>query len=505
MKDRYCSITKLSNCRIIDVEQGAVLPGMQDIYLKGRHILAIDNQSQNGLQADTAIDISGQFVIPGMINTHCHNTYVTPAIVADGSTIATTKRYADIQIRANMEKCIEYGITTLRDALSDNLTKIDSLKAAISAGELAGPRIFTSVLISHQKGACIQPSSMIGKLFMRLLGVPILDYGDEHTGVVLLPKDPKKADCEAAIDIAIQRGADFIKFYDQHEKMLTYKPGAEVLTNRELAECAGYGATIHRRSLMHHLTAESFAAGYLTGVNSLAHLPINRALTEEECVSFKKSVTMIEPTLSLAYYYCWKHSETKSKTIRLDNLSAYRAANYKTIIDKYWIEQLRPPVYRNFGKAMQQNFKSIGGFSMLPFFNYMDKYLSTGFDNIVQLLRYGCFDKICFGNDAGATQCSPATKDIEIDMLKVCCKEVGLNEKETNAFVLKVLTRNGAVALGKESELGCIKEGYLADFAVYSKNPLTDSDVLKEKTVMTVVDGRVHAMKGRHNGFSATT
>jgi imidazolonepropionase-like amidohydrolase len=485
-------ITKLSNCVVVDVEKGETQPGLRDIYMQGGRIMALCAQGQEHPEADRVIEAGKNYVIPGMINTHCHNTYITPAIVSDGKTIQATKRCAEQQIAYNMKQCVEHGITTIRDALSDNLTKINRLRDAVTSGETVGPRIFASVLLSHAKGACIQPKSFIGKLLMRMVGVPILDYADSGTGVVLLPEKPSSEDLEMAVDEAVRRGADFVKYYNQHEKMLTYKPGAEVMTDQELSVAAARCRSRGLRTLMHLLNADAFSSGCSCGVDSLSHLPIDRKLTETEIDAFSASDAMIEPTLCLAYYYCWIHDETPYEHERLIKLSQYRYDNFHQVTDACWIPPLRDGVYRNFERAAERKFKTFGGLSMLPFFRYMDSFITTGFDNMVALLKSGCRHKISFGNDAGATQCSPATKEIEIDLLKMCCNEAGMSAQETNMFLVQVFTRNGAVALGKGDHLGCIQEGYCADLAVYRTNPLTDADVLKGKTVVTVVDGNVY-------------
>ena len=485
-------VTKLANGNIIDTEKGTVTDGLRDIYLKGGYISAIRIAGEEGPEAGKTFDVNGRFVIPGMINTHCHNTYITPAILSDARSVVLTKKFKDLQIKSAMKNCIMYGVTSLRDALSDNLVAIDSLRSAIRNGEMPGPRIFTSVLIAHKKGACIQPSSFIAKMFMRLLGVPILDYDDCTTGVVVLPEQPDSSDLLRAVDEALKRGADFIKIYDQREKMLTYKPGADVLTDTEIRIITKYCTEQKVRTLMHQLRADSFTMGNKAGISSLAHLPIDRTLSEKELVALAETDVMIEPTLSLAYYYCWERNNKQVIHPRQTIVSEYRRSTIRELINNDWIPELRQTVAKHFDRAERKRFTMFGGMNMSSFFRYMDFYVSNGFDTMVHLLSRGYHDKISFGNDAGATQCSPASKDAEMDLLKICCKESGMRTEAVNAFILRVFTRNGAVALGRERELGSVKEGYRADLAVYNENPLIDIDIIKKKTFLTVADGRMY-------------
>lgn len=64
-------------------------------------------------------------------------------------------------------------------------------------------------------------------------------------------------------------------------------------------------------------------------------------------------------------------------------------------------------------------------------------------------------------------------------------QQAGLPPKE----VLKAATRNGALALGKSSELGTIAPGKLADIVLLSANPLEDSRNLR-KVLRVMLDGK---------------
>jgi len=487
-------ITKLAGCRIVDVIKGTVVSGVSDVYLRDGKICAVRREGEDAPEPDCLIDINGGYVMPGMINTHCHIGHITPALLADMKTLRLTKKWQDTQINHSLQQCLAYGITTIRDALSDNLVKIGTLSESIRNGDICGPSILPSVLISHGKGACVQPSSGIGKLLLRILGIPVLDYADSGTGVVLLQPDPTEEDLETAVAEALRRGGAYIKFYDQHEKMLTYKPGAEVLSGNELKAIA---ACCHERnlySLMHHFTAGAFTAGVAAGIHTLTHLPMDRLLTEGEVEEFRMSQASLEPTLSLAYHYCWKHPGLTSVNGRLAELTEERSSGYRTLIDKYWISQLRDSVAKNFERASAGTFRSFGGLNMLPFFRYMDSFTSTGFDNLLLLLKAGCHDRICFGNDAGATQTSPAEKDTEIDLIRTCCTRAAMSASDTNAFIVRMLTCNGARALGLGNELGQVREGFRADLAVCAENPLDDTEVLKKPVTMTVAGGMVYSV-----------
>lgn len=74
----------------------------------------------------------------------------------------------------------------------------------------------------------------------------------------------------------------------------------------------------------------------------------------------------------------------------------------------------------------------------------------------------------------------------------MCCKSIGMSLTETNAFILRMFTITGAKALGREVEIGLIREGYRADLAVLDQNHLEYLDVIKGKTELPITRGRVH-------------
>ena len=72
---------------------------------------------------------------------------------------------------------------------------------------------------------------------------------------------------------------------------------------------------------------------------------------------------------------------------------------------------------------------------------------------------------------------------------------VGIREAIDRKTVLRMMTRNGAIYVGREKELGSIEEGKWADLAVLERNPLDpaipDEDLSEIKTLLTVVAGKV--------------
>jgi hypothetical protein len=63
-----------------------------------------------------------------------------------------------------------------------------------------------------------------------LIGLRLIDYGLRNSGVSAFKPDACPQEIRDAVDRAIdERGAAAIKFCDQLEHFMTYKPGAKVM------------------------------------------------------------------------------------------------------------------------------------------------------------------------------------------------------------------------------------------------------------------------------------
>ncbi|TFG19999.1 MAG: amidohydrolase family protein [Promethearchaeota archaeon] len=98
------------------------------------------------------VDLNGKFVIPGLINVHCHFTANgEPMTAMQGSERKMKilqwflrsklgKRYVKKQMRTNIQAALNSGVTTIRNAGDPEYYDIE-VKKEIDAGKIAGPRI----------------------------------------------------------------------------------------------------------------------------------------------------------------------------------------------------------------------------------------------------------------------------------------------------------------------------------------------------------------------------
>jgi len=107
-----------------------------DVAIENGHIGAVGDVPESDV--DERTDVSGKFVVPGLIDTHVH-------LMMDGRPNAETVQgdteaaYA-YRTADNLRKALEAGVTTIRDLGAPASVAIDARKA-VADGTIAGPRV----------------------------------------------------------------------------------------------------------------------------------------------------------------------------------------------------------------------------------------------------------------------------------------------------------------------------------------------------------------------------
>ena len=129
----------LKNCRILDVESGAITEAA--ITVENDEIVSIDRivEQGGGLQV---IDMQGAYVLPGLISCHTHLTIVFPFHLSDPGEDAAISAYRAYR---RGQDALQAGVTTVRTVGELNRADI-ALRKSIAAGWVNGPRIFSAGL-----------------------------------------------------------------------------------------------------------------------------------------------------------------------------------------------------------------------------------------------------------------------------------------------------------------------------------------------------------------------
>jgi hypothetical protein len=118
----------ITHANVVDVETGRVLAD-QTLSIRQGRIAQLEKTGSATISARQTIDAQGRYLIPGLWDMHVH--------FRGGDSLTTANRNL-------LPLYLAHGITTVRDAGGDLTPAIFRWREQMEAGELAGPRIFTS-------------------------------------------------------------------------------------------------------------------------------------------------------------------------------------------------------------------------------------------------------------------------------------------------------------------------------------------------------------------------
>lgn len=481
---------ELKNGRILDVEYGRYFKPGTSIILKGKKIEAMPGPAGDSTDADPdfTIDLQGKTVLPSLFNTHMHGPESSPAPFPGFRDRRIVKKYEEEQILKNMAECLAHGITNIRHAgfvadLRVNRSRIEQFsKAGIPA-----PRILQAVVVGPE-GSYMQEDL---PLWLKVLGLPQVDPSQVFAGAVAFPVDATEEQVRQAVDIAInERKADVIKVGDESFSLIARKsvPQMSLEQLRVLVDQARLHGV---QTMMHHTSVDSMRRGIKAGISSLAHVPFDTRITEEDAHALQASGVFCEPTLSAFYpAFSWKLAGDNSKGERkLDRLTAFREKTYtyQDIADNYYVPELRDCVMNGYKNIIGGKPKIMGIIDNSGFFRWDSKAANT-FENFIQLYEAGV--PMTTGNDT-VSPCTPAMVDLEIQMFDHVLEGIPDPLSFNGAEAVKIATINSARSLGLDGEFGSIDIGKTADLAILEGDPLEDMRLIGSRVLALFKDGRL--------------
>src|ERR1700691_3847749 len=196
-----------------------------------------------------AIDAAGKWVMPGLIDAHCHMSYGYPLIKGEGKGKGTTRpEFSTLKSARSAQKVLRSGVTSISVPGGTWFTDV-GVRDAIRLGLMEGPRMFVAGRMIVTYG-CIEDDEPSWE------GTP-----DHSIGKLCNSKD------EMVTEVRRQgkHGVNFIKIADSRSGE------SQMLAKEEIAAVVGEA---HRRKLkvaIHSRGAGSTRAAAEAGVDWIVH------------------------------------------------------------------------------------------------------------------------------------------------------------------------------------------------------------------------------------------
>jgi len=435
----------LRRANVIDVSRGQVLKERGVLFRDGQITGVLATRDVEKAQADTVIDCQGLFVIPGLVNCHCHP--LMPGSFASPGVILSAKRQA---VR-NFEECVLRGITTIRDTSSLPLI-LQDISGRIEAFDMLGPRIVSCGPVISARGGYPDFSK------------PLPGWLAEKYGQLTIYADTP-AEARDAVRRSVEQGARFIKiFFDDRSLFFGRKP-LNVMDDETVKALLDEAHRLGRRVAVHQSEIEGFRRAVRLGVDNLEHVPMDGVLEDEDVAAFMAGDHNITPTASVAMALGVAPDGHPSKLNPV--VETMQRQREKMARRDFPVVSEAPMVKSNRKTAdMYLAGKAEGGkLNTMLFDNLLFvEAIETGKPNITRLHEAGA--RICCGNDGGVPLLYPSLLLGEMETMSL----LGM----PNLDILRSATVNAAGLLDMQDELGTIEAGKLADMVILSANPLED-------------------------------
>lgn len=282
--------------RLLDVKSGRLLDGMR-VLVEGTRISAVQKQSEPLPAGASRIALGEATCLPGLIDMHVHLTGET-AKQADAFRDALSLNPADAAYRsvAYAERTLLAGFTSVRDlGASDGLNV--SLKRAIAAGHIPGPRLFTAGKSIATTGGHADPTNNLSQRFARGVGTP-----GPMEGVVNGTEQAVEA-----VRARYKEGADLIKITATGGVLSQAASGQNAqFTEAEIRAITGTAKDYGFRVAAHAHGLEGIKRALRGGVDSIEH---GTYMDDEAIALFKKNGAWYVPTISAGRFVADKSKE----------------------------------------------------------------------------------------------------------------------------------------------------------------------------------------------------
>jgi imidazolonepropionase-like amidohydrolase len=247
--------------KLLDVRSGKVLIN-QIILIKGNKIESVTDAALFKQKADSTIDLSNYFVLPGLIDCHTH-VLLQGDITTEDYDVQVLKEsipYRTLRASKSAYQSLLNGFTTIRDLGTEGAGYADvDLKKAINKNIIPGPRMFVSTLAINTTGHYL---------------ISEKDYAWE----LKLPKGLQEItgadEGRKAVRQQIAYGADWIKIYADRGYVRLPDGGYKSIPNftkEEIEAIADETIKSRKKLAAHAVTPDGIIYSINAGASSIEH------------------------------------------------------------------------------------------------------------------------------------------------------------------------------------------------------------------------------------------
>jgi imidazolonepropionase-like amidohydrolase len=265
------------------IDHGRVVDGRGSAPLDDTPVLIREDQIFSvgaGATADavprgdplTTIDATGQTVMPGLIDAHCHLTY-GESLTQEEQDLYTSAESRTLIAAWNVSKMLSAGVTSFCEPGGSYYIGV-AIRDAIQRGMVKGPRMTSA-------GRYLTTSNGIADFYPTSVGVP-----EGSVGLLTNTAD----EMVAAVRRHVKNGVDLIKLADS--------PYGEfqAFTYDEMARVTEVAHQLHRKVTIHARGAAEVGAAVRAGVDWVMH---GNLMTDEVIEQLAESKIPLCPTLLL--------------------------------------------------------------------------------------------------------------------------------------------------------------------------------------------------------------
>jgi imidazolonepropionase-like amidohydrolase len=230
--------------------------GQSSIIIEGNKIISVEKGLTKPVAGDKLIDLSTKTILPGFIDLHVHLENETSK---DAATKRFTMNEADVAFQSTVyaKKTLMAGFTTVRD-LGGTGVNI-SLRNAVNAGIVIGPRIFTAGRTIATTGGHADPTNSLRR---DLAGDP-----SPKEGVINGPEEAAKAVRQRYKD-----GSDLIKITATGGVLsIARDASGPQFTEEELKAIVSTAKDYGMQVAVHGIGEEGTRRAVAAGVNTIEH------------------------------------------------------------------------------------------------------------------------------------------------------------------------------------------------------------------------------------------